>query len=145
MEAARSLGIAVARVSDYGTEAVAFHARGRDVRHGGGHRDREAEHGTGGVRRSPAEADEDARGAGAHQVQRRLVRRATADDHGHVELVDELLEVQRLGLAGDVLGRHRGPADDEHVDARVDDVIGQVGLTNHQRKAHPGLPAAQFS
>ena len=48
------------------------------------------------------------------------VGRAAADDDRHVELVDELLEVERLGPAGDVLGGHRRAADDEQVDAGVD-------------------------
>src|SRR5690606_38409172 len=96
-------------------------ARGRDVRDRGGHRDGDAEHLAGRVRGATAEADEDARGAGAHQVLRRLVRRAPTDDDGDVELVDELLEVQRLRTTRHVLGRDRGAADDEDVGARVDD------------------------
>ena len=90
------------------------------------HRHRETEDRAGRVRGAAAEADQDPRRAGAHQVQRRLVGRAAADDHRHVELVDELLEVQRLGLAGDVLGGHRRAADDEHVDAGVDDRLGEL-------------------
>ena len=74
------------------------------------------------VRRgAAAEADEHARGARAHEVQRRGVGRGAADDHGHVELVDELLEVERLDLLADVLGADGGAADDEQVDAGVDD------------------------
>ena len=71
-----------------------------------------------------AEADQHAGGAGAHQVQRGGVGRAAADHHGDVELVDELLQVQRLSPAGDVLRRHRGAADDEDVHARVHDGLG---------------------
>ncbi len=43
------------------------------------------------------------------------------DDDRDVELVDEALEVERLGAARHVLGGHRGAADDEQVDTRVDD------------------------
>ncbi len=57
---------------------------------------RTPEHVARGVRGAAAEADEHARGAGAHEVQRGLVGGAAADDHGDVELVDELLEVERL-------------------------------------------------
>jgi hypothetical protein len=74
--------------------------------------------------RAAAEADEHAGRAGAHEVQCRLIGRTAADDHGDVELVDELFEVERLGLRGDVLGGDRRAADDEHVDARVDDGLG---------------------
>jgi hypothetical protein len=42
-------------------------------------------------------------------VQRRLVGRAAADEHRHVEVGDEPLEGERLGSRRDVLGRHHGP------------------------------------
>ena len=61
---------------------------------------------------------------------------------GHVELVDELLEVQRLGLARDVLGGDRGAPDDEHVDAGVDHALGELlGPLRRQRAGHgdPGV------
>ena len=82
--------------------------------------------------------------AGAHQVQGRGVRGAAADDHRDVQLVDELLEVQRLGGAGDVLGGDRRTADDEDVHARVDDGLGELGGAlrgergggDHTRVAH---------
>ena len=80
-------------------------AAGRgDVGDRRGHRHGDAQHGARRVRRAAAEADQHAGRAGAHQVQRGLVGRAAADDDRHVELVDELLEVERLGPAGDVLG-----------------------------------------
>lgn len=65
--------------------------------------------------------------AGAHQVQGRRVGGAAAHDHRDVQLVDELLQVQRLVRAGDVLRRHGRPADDEDVDARVHDGLGELG------------------
>src|SRR5262249_56729192 len=69
----------------------------------GGHRHVDAEH----VRRAGTGvgpvADDDAGGAGAHQVQRGLVVRAAADDHRDVQLGDERLEVQRLAVLGHVL------------------------------------------
>ena len=97
-----------------------------DVGDRGGHRGVDAEHEAGGVGRAAAEADEHAGGAGAHQVQRRRVGGRTADDDRHVELVDELLEVQRLGAARDVLGRDGRAADDEQVDAGVDDGLPEL-------------------
>ncbi len=55
-------------------------------------------------------------GAGPHQVQAGVVGSAAADDTGHVEVGDELLEVERLGLRRDVLrGDHRA-LDDEDVE-----------------------------
>ena len=95
--------------------------RGCDVGDGRGHRGVDAEGGARRVRRAAAEADEDTGRAGAHEVQGRRVGRGAADDDGHVELVDEALEVERLGATGDVLGRDRRAADDEEVDAGVDD------------------------
>jgi hypothetical protein len=73
------------------------------------------------VARAAAESDEHTGGAGAHQMQRGGVRRAAADDDRDVELVDELLQVERLRAPGHVLGRHGRTADHEQVDAGVDD------------------------
>ena len=71
-------------------------ARAGDVGDGGRHRGVDAERRAGRGRRSPAEADEHAGGAGAHEVQRRRVGRGAADDDRDVQVVDELLEVERL-------------------------------------------------
>ena len=79
-----------------------------DVGHGRGHRNPDAEHLAGRVRRAAADADEDAGCARTHQVQCGLVGRAAADDDRHVELVDELLEVERGRLGRHVLGRDDG-------------------------------------
>lgn len=49
------------------------------------------------------------------------VCRGAPDDDRDVELVDEPLEVERLGPARDVLGRDGRAADDEEVDAGLDD------------------------
>ena len=100
--------------------------RGGDVGDGRRHRRVDAERAPGGVRGAAAEADEHAGRAGAHEVQRGRVGGRAADDHGHVELVDEALEVQRLGAARDVLGRDGGAADDEEVDPGVDDGLPQL-------------------
>ncbi len=97
-----------------------------------------------GVRRAAAEADEDAGRAGAHQVQGRGVRGAAADDDRDVQLVDELLQVQRLVRTGHVLRGDRRTADDEDVHARVDDGLGELGRAlrgergggDHARVAH---------
>ncbi len=72
------------------------------------------------------DADEHADRAGAHEVQRGGVRRATADDHGQVELADELLQVERLalGVVRHVLGRDHRALDDEHVELGVEHVLG---------------------
>src|ERR1035441_9267615 len=80
----------------------------------------EAEYCGGGVPRAAAEPDEYPGRPGPHEVQRRGVRGAAAHDHRHVELIDELLEVERLGLPGDVLGGNGGAADNEDIHARID-------------------------
>src|SRR5690606_35241631 len=90
-----------------------------DVADGAGHRHRDAQHGAGGVPRAAAEADQHAGRAGGHQVQGGGVGGAAADHDRDVQVVDELLEVERLGPAGDVLGGDGGAADDEDVHARV--------------------------
>ena len=64
--------------------------------------------------------DEHARGAGAHQVQARVVGGAAADHDGHVEPRDELLEVQRLGDRRDVLARDDRALDHQHVEAGLE-------------------------
>ena len=101
-------------------------AGGGDVGDRRRHRRVDAERAPGGVRGAAAEADEHAGRTGAHEVQGRRVGGGATDDDRHVELVDEALEVQRLGAAGDVLGRHRRAADDEQVDAGVDDGLPQL-------------------
>jgi hypothetical protein len=101
-------------------------ARAGDVGDGRRHRRVDAEGRAGGRGRSAAEADEHTGRARAHEVQRRGVGGGAADDDGDVEVVDELLEVQRLGDARDVLGRHRGAADDEEVDAGGDDGLVEL-------------------
>src|SRR5688500_18794410 len=70
--------------------------RGRDVGDGGGHRRVDAE---GTARRrggAAAEADKYAGRTGAHQVQGRGIAGRATDNHGDVQFVDELLEVQRF-------------------------------------------------
>ena len=92
-------------------------AGGGDVGDGGRHGRVDAQGPPRGGGRSPAEADQDAGGAGPHQVQGRGVAGGAAHDHRDVQFVDELLEVQRFVVLGDVLGRDGGAADDKDVDA----------------------------
>src|ERR1700753_4495377 len=64
-----------------------------------------------------------------------------AHDDRHVQLVDELLEVERLAPAGHVLGRDRGAADDEDVHPGVDDrlvVAGRPLGRQPRRGGHAG-------
>src|SRR5690606_28032380 len=51
------------------------------------------------------------------EVQGRGIGGGTADDDGNVEIVDELLQVERFGDAGHMLGGDGGAPDDEQVDA----------------------------
>src|SRR6218665_2167517 len=55
--------------------------------------------------------------AGTHEVECRRVCRDAANDDGNVQLVDELFEVQWLGVLRDVFCRHGRAADDEEIDA----------------------------
>ena len=113
-------------------------ARAGDIRDRGRHRGVDAERRARRGRGSAAEADEHAGRAGAHEVQRRGVGGGAADDDRHVELVDELLEVQRLLVLRHVLGRHRGAADDEQVDAGVDDgLVELLGALRARARRRP--------
>ena len=79
---------------------------------------------------------------GPHQVQRGLVGGATADDHRHVQVVDELLEIQWGQVRRDMLGRHGGASDDEEVHAGIDHGLRvRLGVLRRQgaRRRHPGL------
>ncbi len=95
-------------------------ARLGDVRDGGGHRRVHADRVAVGGDRAAAEADKHAGSAGAHQMQGRGVVGRAADDDRHVKIVDELLQVQRLMVLGDMLGGHDGAADHEQVDAGLE-------------------------
>jgi hypothetical protein len=66
------------------------------------------------------DADEHSLGARAHQVERRLVRGAAADEGRDRQVGDELFEVERLAVRGHVLRRDDGALDDEHVEARLE-------------------------
>jgi len=75
-----------------------------------------------------AVADDHARSAGAHQVQRSLVVGAAADEHGHVEVGDERLEVEtrRLTLR-DVLGGDHRALDYQQIDTLGEHVRRELG------------------
>ncbi len=65
---------------------------------------------------------------------------------GHVELVDEPLEVERLGLARHVFGGDRGAPDDEQVDPGVDnDAPQRLGMRRRQGSGHRDAGGAQFA
>ena len=95
-------------------------AGGRRVGDRRGLRDADAEHAARGARVAGAHAHQHADGAGAHQVKRRRVRGASTHDHGQVEVRDELLEVQGLGLGGDVLGADDRALDHQDVELGVE-------------------------
>ena len=101
-------------------------ARARDVGDRRRHRGMDAEGRAGRRRRAPPKPTSTPGRAGAHQVQRGRVGRGAADDDGNVEVVDELLEVERSRHARDVLGRHGRAADDEEVDAGGDDGLVEL-------------------
>ena len=73
----------------------------------------------GGLCGTAAEAHQHAGCAGTHQVlSLRVASNATNDDR-NVELVDELLQVQRLVRGGNVLSRDGRATDDEQLNARL--------------------------
>ncbi len=112
-------------------------ARAGDVGYRRGHRGVDAENPARRRGCAPAEADEHARGARAHEVQGCRVGRSTADDDRHVEVVDELLEVEGLVDARDVLGRNRRATDDEQVHTRGDHGFVQLlGALRSQSTGH---------
>ncbi len=82
----------------------------------------DAEHTAARARVAGTDADEDADCAGTHQVQRRGVRRAPADDHRKIELADELLQVEglALGIVRHMFGRDDRSLDDQHVELGVE-------------------------
>src|SRR5436190_5024735 len=93
-------------------------AGGRDVDDRGRLRNADPEHAARRAGGARADADEDADGAGAHEVQARRVRRAPADDARHRHLGGELLEVERRArlIRGHVLGRDHRALDHEDVE-----------------------------
>ena len=92
----------------------------------GRHRSVDAQREPRGVGSATPETNEYAGRTGSHEVQRRRVGRGAADDDGNVELVDETLEVQRLGPARDVLGRDGRAANDEEVAACIHDDLPEL-------------------
>src|ERR1700693_5585527 len=92
---------------------------------GGGLGDAEAKDAAGGAGVPWADPDQHADGAGAHQVQARLIRRAPSHDDGDVELPDEALEVERLARLRDVLGRHHRALNHQQVQLGGQDGLGQ--------------------
>ena len=91
-------------------------AGGRHVGDRGRLRDADAEHAAGGARGAGADAHEHGRRAGAHQVQRGRVAGAAAEHDRDRQLAHELLEVEHVARAGDVLGRDHGALDDQDVE-----------------------------
>ena len=108
-----------------------------DVGDGGGHRHLNAEHL--GVRAagSTTETDQHTGCAGTHQMQGSLVGGATADDHRHVQFIDEPGQIEWLDRVRDVLRADRGPADHEEVQSGVLDHPGELlGVLRTQRSSN---------
>jgi hypothetical protein len=79
-------------------------------------------------------------------VERGGVRRGATDDHRDVELVDETLEVERLGACRDVLRRDRRASDDEEVRPRVHDRPPELlGSLRRQRSGHRDTGGADLA
>ena len=96
----------------------------------------DAEHAARRARGARPDAHEHARGAGAHQVQARVVGGAAADHDRHVEARDELLQVQRLGDRRDVFAGDDRALDHEHVEAGLqrDLVVVEHPLRRQRRR-----------
>ena len=91
--------------------------------------------------------DEHAGRAGAHEVEGRLVRGAAADDHRDLVVADEVLQVERLVLAGHVLGRHDRALDHQQVGLGPQDVRAPApsvrwGVHGHGHGVPGGLELA---
>jgi hypothetical protein len=71
------------------------------------------------VQAAPGRRRRARRRAGAHEVQAGRVRRAAAEHDRDRQLADELLEVERVALRGDVLGRDDRALDDQDVQPGV--------------------------
>ena len=123
---------------DAGLVEVA-HAGGPGVGDGGGLGHADAEHAPGRAGVAGADADQHADRARAHEVEGGLVAGAAADDDRHLELADDLEEVERLTVLGDVLGRHHRALDDEHVELAGDDGGQQLvgALRGDRRRRRP--------
>jgi hypothetical protein len=88
------------------------------------------------ARGAGADADQDADGAGPHQVKACVVGGTAADHTRDVERGDELLQIERLGLGGDVLRRDHGPLDHQDVEPRLErDVVVLGHLLRSERAA----------
>ena len=110
-------------------------ARGRHVGDRGRLRDADAEHAAGGARRAGADADEHAGRARAHEVQARVVAGTAAEDDGDRELAHELLEVEHVTLARDVLGGDHGALHDQDVQPRLQrQLVPALDLLRGQRR-----------
>ena len=110
-------------------------ARGRHVGDRGRLRDADAEHAAGGARRAGADADEHAGRARAHEVQARVVAGTAAEHDGDRQLAHELLEVEHVTLARDVLGRDHGALHDQDVQPRVQrQLVPALDLLRGQRR-----------
>src|SRR5438270_5656582 len=101
-------------------------------------RDTDAQHAPGRAGRPGPDADEHAGGAGAHEVQARVVGGASTDDHGHVQRRYELLQVQWLRDSGHVLAGDDGSLDHEHVQPGLhrdlvipEHALGRKGCRHH--------------
>ena len=102
----------------------------------------DAEHAARRARVPRPDADQNALGPGPHQVQRRLVRSAAADDYRDRQRRDELLQVERLAVRGDMLRRDDGALDDEDVEPRTDRRLVVVPNALRSQRAgsqHAGL------
>ncbi len=76
------------------------------------------------VQACPGHPDEHADGPRTHQVQGRLVGRATPDDDWDLELADETLEIKRFDGLGNVLGGDHRALYDEQVELGIDKGFG---------------------
>ena len=118
---------------DAGLVEVA-HAGAGGVGDGGGLGDADAEHAPAGAGLAGADADEHGDGPRPHEVERRRVRGAAADDDRQLELPDELLQVERLGVLAHVLGGDDRALDDEDVELGVEHRLGvALGLLRRER------------
>ena len=94
-----------------------------------------AQHAAGRARVTRPHADEHALGAGSHQVQSGLVRGATTDERRDRNARDELLQVERLPVRRDMLGRDDCALNDEHVEPGLQGKLVVVADTLRRERA----------
>jgi hypothetical protein len=119
-------------------------ASGAGIRDRSGRGRPDAEHVAGGPDTAVSDPDEHTGGAGAHQVQRRRVGGAAADDRRYLQAPQHPLEVQRLAV-GQVLRRNDGAFDHQQVGLGGEQIVERpLDPARGDRQGHGGPAGAHL-